>query len=194
MSGYDNYIFGYGSLVDAIRLSQFLERKDYAPNAYKFCRLQGYRRSWNIARDNLINLKNYSYFVDPETRERPAVCITPLNVRPTPDGSIAGLLFGVNEAELAWVDQRERNYKRVEVGANIEEHTLSAPVWLYIGLPEAEECYQQAISQNKAVITKQYYKWVYTAFQAYGDAALADYLATTDKPEVPIRDLTRVRT
>ncbi len=190
---YPHYIFGYGSLVAIESLRVFLGREKMIPGDYQFCRLRDYQRTWNIARENKIDAPGYKYYIEADSEVRPDIYVTFLNVRPDPGTSIAGLLFGVTAAELKLVDQRERNYQRVEVRNHLDLK-LTNPVWLYIGLPEAEQRFQRGQQTNTAVISKVYYELVHDAFLAQGPDAAADYLATTDDPKVPLKRLRVIRT
>lgn len=183
-----DYVFGYGSLVDVKRLKVFLGRDTFAPHDLLFCRLNDYRRSWNVAMDNRLDIPGYKYYLDPQTNLRPEIYVTFLNVRINPGDSITGLLFRVWPDELKLLDQRERNYSRIDVADKLDQF-VAGRVWLYVGSPEAEERFQAGRRNGTGVISRQYYELVYHAFHSLGETFAAGYLATTDKPEVPLRDL-----
>ncbi len=186
-----DYIFGYGSLVHVPRLKAYLGREEFEADDLFFCRLGGYRRIWNIAMDNRVNLPGYKYYVDSETGLRPDVYVTFLNIWPSSDDSIAGILFRVDAEQLASLDKRERNYRRVEI-TNLLDRSVQGRAWVYIGSPEAEQRFKLGFSNNTAVISQSYYDLVYEAYASLGEDSAPDYLATTDKPIVPLRNLKRI--
>lgn len=118
-------VFGYGSLV--------------VPGAETFT-LPGWRRTWGVAMDNRVEIPGYKVYEDPETGERPAVFVAFLDLVPDPEASVEGTLLEV--ADVAPLDRRERNYRRVEVLPGIAA---------YVGRPEARARFEQG-----AVITREY--------------------------------------
>jgi cation transport regulator ChaC len=188
MNKYENYVFGYGSLVDENGLRNFLGRDEFCPDALFFCRLHGYLRTWNIAIDNRKDIADYKYYIDAKTGSRPDIYIAFLNIQSSPNDSIGGLLFGISLDELRLLDRRERNYRRIEVTAKVSQ-SVTGKVWTYIGLPEAKQRFQEGLKNRCVVIPKQYYEMVYNAFYARGEEFAADYIATTNKPDIPLRDL-----
>lgn len=185
---YTDYVFGYASLANVEELLLFLGRGGLRRGDAFFCRLRGYRRTWNIAMNNLGNIPGYRYYVDATTGERLPVYVTFLNVRPAASESIGGMLFGVSPEELGKVDRRERNYQRIAVDGAIT-HEVQGRVWVYQGLPAAEACFQEGLSSGQAVINRTYYTSVIRAFRDRGEAALSDFFATTDRIDLPMRAL-----
>lgn len=191
MQPYTDYIFGYGSLVDLERLRVFLGRERLRDGDACYAALRGYRRAWNVAMDNRLDLPGYKYYVDAQTGQRPAGYVVFLNIYPAAESSIAGVLFGVTPAELQQVDQRERNYERVEIAAHLDctDCPAGGRVWVYQGLPEAQQRYQQGVRRGEAMISQQYAQQVQASYQAAGAALAANYAATTDPPLHPLRAL-----
>ncbi len=185
-----HYIFGYGSLVNQEALYHYLGR-ECSPHAITLCQLKGYRRCWNIAMDNRVDLSSYKYYLDAATGERPEVFVTFLNIRPARKSTLTGALFEVNAEELSWIDQRERNYRRVAVTHQIDCQ-VPGNVWVYIGTPEAEKRYQQGLASHAACISEEYYLFVQECFYCHGEAIGQAYLEATDPPEVPLRKLIRI--
>ena len=103
-------VFGYGSLAD--------------PGAGRPHRLAGWRRVWGVAMDNRVTIPGYKYYLDP-AGARPAVHVAFLDVVPDPGAAVEGRAIEVED--LAPLDARERNYRRVEVGG----------IWVYVGLEAA---------------------------------------------------------
>ena len=119
--------------------------------------------------------------------------IAVVNIRPAPGQAVNGIAFRVSEAELAALDRRERNYDRIEV-TNRLDVTLDTRVWTYRGKLAAEARFAEGVASGTAVINSAYHTLVHLAFESHGPDFLADYLATTDPPEIPLRPLQRVPT
>ena len=160
-------VFGYGSL---------LQGAAGAP-----CRLSGHRRRFGVAMDNRRTIPGYKYYLDPDGG-RPAVHVSFLDVVPDGAGSVDGVVFEV--ADLGAVDARERNYARVEVTGALDTE-LGAPVWAYLGLPEARERYAQAAAAGTAVVSRAYLEGVRAGFARLG-------LGFDTAVPLPVVDLVRV--
>jgi cation transport regulator ChaC len=185
--GESNFIFAYGSLVNKKDLQSYLGR---SPSEIQ-CNLRDYRRCWNIAMDNQIDLPGYKYYVYKDTGERPKSFITFLNIRPCEGERITGILFQIFDEELRRLDKRERNYRRIDVTNSIDI-PVKGKVWTYIGLDEAEKRYQQGFEQGNAIISQDYYKEIVNAYKELGEEAKSNYDNTTDDPEVPILNLEEI--
>ena len=160
------FVFGYGSLMDC--------GDEPIP-----CHLDGYRRRWNVAMDNSVDLPGYKYYVDPATGERPPVFVTFLNVEPAAGSVVDGVAFWVSDATLTQLDDRERNYLRRDVTDLVRED-FGDRVDAYVARPEARERFESAHRDGRAVISRDYYKKVLDGF------------ATVDEPCCPVVDLRRV--
>ena len=125
----DEYVFAYGSLLRDLGGS--LDRR------LKPCRLREHRRAWNVAMDNTLTLAGYKLYLSAADSSRPAVFVTFLNLVPAGGRHVSGVLFAVDDEELAALDERERNYDRRDVTDLIDERRAGR-VWTYIGKPEAE--------------------------------------------------------
>jgi len=187
-----HYIFGYGSLVDIKSLKIFLGRDRLSSDDWQFYRLSSYRRIWNVAMDNQVDLPGYKYYIDPKTQIRPDVSVTFLNVYLQPESSIDGLLFQVSPNELKHVDRRERNYSRIDVSDKVNI-AVDGKVWLYCGLPKSVERHEKAYKENKAVIAKNYSELVFDAFKTHGQDAASYYMETTDNKNLPQKELKLVK-
>ena len=196
-----NFVFGYGSLMNVTNLQRYLGRDLISPQMFEreaknksiiedftYCGLKDFRRCWNIAMDNRLDLPDYKYYINKKTRIRPQGFITFLNIRSHRNTTIDGILFSVSDRELKQLDRRERNYQRIDVTDKIDLK-VQGNVWVYIGLKEAEERYKKGLKQGNVMIAKNYFDAVYKAYLLLGEKALFNYLATTDKPLVPIVNL-----
>jgi hypothetical protein len=186
----DDYVFGYGSLVDVDSMAEYLGRKLPA-EAWRICHLHGYRRCWNLAMDNTVDIPGYKCYVDPLTKDRPQVFIAFLNIRPAQGHAVNGIVFRICRAELSLLDTRERNYERTDVTAKIVPR-LPGRVWTYAGSAEAEERYRRGLHSQSGVIDQDYYERVRKAFLNLGSGALAEYELSTDAPEYRLRRLHKI--
>src|SRR3954463_5784770 len=96
-------VFGYASLVAA-------------PGA-GLAVLRGHRRVWGVAMDNRVAVPGYKVYERPDGA-RPAVDVAFLDLEAAAgaDG-VNGALLAVDDAALARLDRRERQYRRVDVTA-----------------------------------------------------------------------------
>lgn len=191
MTAPKTFLFGYGSLIDRENLAAFLARLKIECRKVAEGSLRGYRRTWNVAMNNRIDILGYKYYVDPQTGERPPIFVTFINIRESAEDFCNGVIFEVPESALPEFDQRERNYRRINVSDRFEPK-IDGTVWAYIARDEGIARYEEGVRNNTAVIHRQYISAIENAFRAGGDAAFAAYCDSTDAPEVPIRDLKRI--
>lgn len=183
-----NFVFGYGSLVNVEHLQRYLGRTLTPSSDFIFCGLRNFCRCWNVAMDNCIDLPNYKYYIDKKTGNRLKGFVTFLNIYPCQGKTITGILFRVFDEELKSLDQRERNYKRIDV-THLIDTQIQGKVWVYIGLDEAEKRYQESLKQHNAMIPQSYFNLVYNAYLSLGKEAFSNYATTTNEPKVPILDI-----
>ncbi len=183
-----NFVFGYGSLVNVKNLEQYLKRELTPGSDYLICGLKNFQRCWNVAMDNSVDLPNYKYYRHRQTGKRLNGLVAFLNIRPHLDQIISGILFRVSDAELKNLDRRERNYRRINI-VNQLDTKLQGNAWVYIGLKEAEQRYQEGLKQSKTVISQDYFDSVQNAYLSLGSKKFLNYISTTDKPMLPIINL-----
>ena len=172
------YLFGYGSL---------------AARSGSACELRGYRRRWSVAMDNTRTIPGYKYYVDARSGTRPSVFVAFLDLqRATVDHAVNGLAFEVSARELAALDRRERNYRRVEVTRDLDPAPEGARIWAYVGTADAHERAERGLAEGRLVVSGEYARSVAAGFAALGPAADARYRASTDDPPCPVADLRRV--
>jgi cation transport regulator ChaC len=179
-----HYVFGYGSL---------LELRDRHADRSTPCTavLIGYRRLWNVAMDNTVDLPGYKHYIDPVTRTRPDVFVTFLNIEPTPGTRVNGSLIEVSSDELAALDARERNYARIDVSAALAAG-VDGTVWSYSGTTGGIDRFALGMRTGRAVIQRDYHDLVRRQFAALGPDGLRDFERLTGSPPCPIVDLRRV--
>jgi cation transport regulator ChaC len=174
------YVFGYGSL---------LARRAGDGQRPRVARLAGFRRTWNVAMDNSVDLPGYKYYRAPD-RSRPPLFIAFLNIADA-DGAVNGVLLPTDEAGLAALDARERNYARTEVTDRIAD-APAGRVWTYVGTPAAIARYERGMRERSAAVPRDYHESVIRGFAALGDRVLREFEASTDPPACPILELERV--
>jgi Gamma-glutamyl cyclotransferase, AIG2-like len=158
-------VFGYGSLP--------------AEEAGVECCLHDHRRHWGVAMDNRETIPGYKVYVDPDTGERPAVEVAYLSIERVPGERVEGLAFPVTDAELAALDDRERNYERCDVTDLVDAHH-GARVWAYVGSAAGRIRLVRGRRRGTAVVSRGYLEKVRTAF---GTVAVP--------PDLPVRALLR---
>ena len=184
------WVFGYGSLVDRAALAAWLRRGAFDPGETVPCRLRGWRRTWNVARDNAEITAGRPHYVDARTGARVALFVTVLNIRPAAGEFVNGLAFRVSQAERERLDRREFNYDRIDVAGSLDR-APGGRVWVYRGSAAARARYERGASEGRAVVARRYFESVEAAFASLGPEALAEYRASTDRPSAPLADLRR---
>jgi hypothetical protein len=179
------FVFGYGSLTalaDGVVPSR-------TPRAAGFvCDLHGYRRHWGVAMDNRRDLPGYKHYTD-ELGRRPAVFVCFLDVMPDPRTAVNGLCIPVDGARLAVLDERERNYERVDVSASVDAG--DARVWAYLGRRDSRLRMRWAVAAHRAVINAGYLETVTDGFAALGAGELEQCADSLAPGRLPIVALTR---
>lgn len=169
-------VFGYGSLALGAR-----------PTA----ELTGMRREWNVAMDNSLTIPGYKYYVDAATGARPEVFVTFLNLVDDPEQTVNGALLALGAGPLAHLDERERNYQRVDVSDLMAEPS-SGRVWAYMGRDDARARFEEAHRAGRAVVGRAYLTAVRAGFELAGTAELSEFDRSTIPPPCPVVDLRRV--
>jgi hypothetical protein len=179
------FVFGYGSLAvvaDGVAPSR-------KPHAEGFvCDLRGYRRQWGVAMDNRRDLPGYKHYTD-ELGRRPAVFVCFLDIEADPRASVNGLCVPVDDARLAALDERERNYDRVDVSDSADAG--GAGVWAYIGARAARLRMRWAVAAHRAVIDARYLEMVAGGFAALGEGELQRSAPSLAPGLLPVVALTR---
>jgi gamma-glutamylcyclotransferase (GGCT)/AIG2-like uncharacterized protein YtfP len=152
-------LFAYGSLLPA-------GSRTLPPEA-RPCTLRGWQRSWGVAMDNRVDLPGYKHFVTPEG-ERPALMVAFLSIAPQAGATVNGVVLPVADDELPGLDDRERNYARVEVTEDIDAQTPGR-VWAYVGHGAARERLARGLRDGRLAIASSYYERVLAGFDALGE-------------------------
>jgi len=190
----NNYVFGYGSLAAHPAGLVRAGASDEGRVAEGFtAELLGHQRWWGVAMDNRQTVGGYKAYLD-DRGLRPAIDVAFLDLRPSHEATLGvnGLCAPATAAELAALDARERNYRRVDVSGSLSIRAGSDRVWAYVGLETARERAQRARARGTLVVHRAYRELVESGFAALGPAALAQYHETTAGPDCPERALTRI--
>ena len=172
-----NWLFAYGSLIPAGATT--------IPAQARPCGLTGWRRSWGVAMDNRVDLPGYKHFVAPDG-ERPALLVAFLDIEREAGASVNGVALPIAEAELPGLDERERNYSRVEVSEHVDAD-LRGRVWAYVGLDAARERLALGRREGRLAIASSYLARVLAGFDLLGQRdAFARLTAPMPAPVVDL--------
>lgn len=135
------FVFGYGSLA--------------GEGAGRPALLRGYRRVWGVAMDNGVDIPGYKIYRSRADGSRPAVFVAFLDVVASKADRTAGLLLAVGADALAALDERERNYERVDVTAAVAD-APAGTVWTYRGTRAGRERLRRGVDEGRAVVARAY--------------------------------------
>jgi hypothetical protein len=171
------HVFGYASLVAAPSVTRAV--------------LQGHRRVWGVAMDNTVEVPGYKIYALPDGT-RPPLAVAFLDLEEADGAQVDGVLLAVNTAELAALDARERQYKRLDV-TDLINPARATPVWTYIGrAPGRARVAAGRVGAAPVAIQRSYAALVDAAFTRLGEDALTRFRASTEPPPFPVLDLTRI--
>ena len=178
------WVFGYGSLVDPDSLGRTLGRQVTPGLDFLGAELAGWGRRWNYGVGHVVG----------SWRRQDGVVlddgvIVALGVVASVDETTNGIVALVSEVEIAALDQRERDYDRVDVTEAVTvigEIGPDARVVTYVPRPSAIERYEQARDRGRAGIRSTYWGLVDAAFAVWGPDELARYRSSTPPPDVPV--------
>jgi hypothetical protein len=178
MSAPAGHVFGYGSLVGL-------------PGVRR-ATLRGHRRVWGVAMDNAVAVPGYKVYESPEGA-RPAVAVAFLDLEADPGRDVEGALLAVDDATLAALDARERQYERIDVSGVVSPAPDAGPVWTFVGrAPGRARVAAGRAGTAPVLIQRAYVDLVEAAFAALGDGALERYRASTEPPPFPVAELARI--
>jgi Gamma-glutamyl cyclotransferase, AIG2-like len=134
-------VFGYGSLP--------------ADEAGVECCLHDHGLGWEVAMDNREVIAGYKVYVDPHTGVRPAVEVAYLSITPQAGASVDGIAIPVDDAKLAELDRRERNYVRRDV-TELVAPDLGGRIWAYVGSAAGRLRLARGRRRGTAVVARGY--------------------------------------
>jgi hypothetical protein len=100
----------------------------------------------------------------------------------------------VDSVALAALDDRERQYRRIDVTAAIElpPDADGGPVWAYVGRDAGRRRVCGRRGDGDVLIQRAYVERVEAGFAALGPDELSRYRASTEPPPFPVAELARV--
>jgi hypothetical protein len=171
-------VFGYGSLV-----AEHLR----CPVA----RLRGWRRVWGVAMDNRIDLAGYKSYRLRADASRPAVFVAFLDIEPDPSGAVTGVCMPVGERDLRELDDRERNYDRIDVTSQLEGRPLGR-VWAYRGSNAGRTRLREGLAGGQAVVSRAYLAAAVAGVRTIAPGEVADLQRSATEGGLAVLDLDRV--
>ena len=193
------WIFGFGSIVNIESLERTLGRKIVDAD-YEFTELQNYRREWNVAMNNNHSISGYKRyfhrFHEGEANSGGVVdgYIAFLGLRQCEKSNVNGIIFKVEEDELLALDQREKNYRRVDVSNYVNNLRADRVLYCYMPSEEGLQRYIEGEKMNKLFISVGYERSVEDAFKKAGKAQYCKYRASTLDTSLPRLDLIKRKT
>jgi hypothetical protein len=171
------FVFGYGSLA---------AEHDGCPVAV----LRGWRRRWGVAMDNRVDEPGYKSYRLRADGSRPAAFVCFLDIEPDPSAVVTGVCMPVDEPGLHELDDRERNYDRVDVSAQV----ASAPgqVWAYAGSAAGRARLREGLALGSAVISRDYRDAALTAIAAIAPREAADARQASTEGGLVVVSLQRI--
>ena len=161
-------ILGYGSLLSIRSLERTLGRTYDGP--FVPVELKGWRRTWDAA---MPNKKFYTEFNG--TRMYPETILY-LNVARDAGTILNGILFVVNDAELASFDDRESIYDRVDITDGVP--LTGGRAYVYVCRPEYTA--KDITSPRKGAVRATYIDIVETGLKELGSEFRAGYERSSD--------------
>ena len=179
------WVFGYGSLVDPESLGRTLGRQVTPGVDFLAAELTGWGRRWNYGVGHVVGTWRRSDGIEIDDG-----VIVALGVVAAADESVNGIVARVSEIEIAALDQRERDYDRVDVteSVSVDREALepAARIVTYVPRPTAIERYEAARDHGRAGIRSSYWGLVDAAFAVWGADQLERYRSSTPPPDVPV--------
>lgn len=178
------YIFGYQSILGNGSL-QVSVRTHADHDAFLPARLRGWRRDWSAVRRFDEN-ESKRYVHTEDWRIAPRVAFA--NIVPQEDAFVNGICHRISAGELDALDFREQGYTRLDVSARIEpyagfEYDGSVPCFAYVDHePDPQPALVSEAYREMGVGGALRIAEVVPSFHA-------DYLTSTDPPQLLARDL-----
>jgi hypothetical protein len=177
VSATPEFIFGYGSLVAA------LERGHVAT-------LRAHRRVWGVAMDNGRDLPGYKSYRLRADGSRPQVFVAFLDIEPDPAATVIGVCTPVADGELAGLDDRERNYDRVDVTDAIDG--ARGRVWAYRGSRAGRQRLHEGFASGRAAVSRDYLDGVLAGIAAFAPHEAQAMRGSPAEAGLVVLDLERV--
>ncbi|HWG23919.1 gamma-glutamylcyclotransferase family protein [Actinospica sp.] len=184
------YVFGYGSLTKpgsvAAELNRAVNRDEMIP-----AELRGWRRAWNVGSDKYSHPERTIYKPDGSVFDG-VVAVLGL-VQGAANAHCNGAVFSVSSEDLAKLDARERNYRRIDVtqAVTFRGKPDDCVVFVYVPRVEAMERLERALrgpNRRPTAIRKAYVDQTRAGFSLMGERELRQFDADPI-PNIDIHDL-----
>lgn len=143
--------------------------------------------------ENRSSINDHKHYVDPSSGERPDIYVAFVSIGARPGDSCVDLAIPVDDSSLPALDRREINYRRIVVTDLITPRP-EGTVWSYVALDAGRERFATGIRTDNVYLARAYRTFVEAAHAKGNPGGLEAFLATTDPPACPERDLTLVHT
>jgi hypothetical protein len=163
-------LLGYGSLLSIRSLERTLGRTYDGP--FLPVELPGWRRTWDAA------MPNTKFYGEMDGRPMYPETILYLNVAKDNDSVLNGVLFLVNDVELASFDERESIYDRVDITDQLLLRISGGRAFVYVC--RSEHTLRGVSSPDKGAVRATYIDIVETGLRELGEAFRAGYERSSD--------------
>jgi cation transport regulator ChaC len=183
----DMFVFAYASLTSLESARGTLGRP-VDPATAMPATLSGWRREWNVASDQDSHPERTIQDAD-GSRFDGAVAVMGI-VRGDSSDHCNGIVLPVTTEDLAKLDRRERNYRRVDVtqAISFDGKPSGCVIFTYVPLAAATERMETAKASGRSiVIRRDYVEQIEDGFKRIGEMDI--YHKTTPSHPFPVRDL-----
>jgi hypothetical protein len=185
-------IVSYGSLISLPSMEQTLKHK-YEGSVHKI-HLTGYERAWTCLSPPAWAAgqdKIETFFLRNNERV-PFVGTVQLNIHPSREGRINGILYLVTDQDLVRLDKRENGYRRVDVTGKIEEFRFhGGKVYAYEGLPQ--DSMGSPPEKGTYIVIKEFFDQVARACDGVGKDFRDEFDRSTRPCEYEIVSIMNIR-
>ena len=161
------YIFGYGSLMNLRSLSKTIKREMLISDILPV-KLLDYARVWNLKE---------KVFSEKLRRNITAIF---LNIKPSVNRFVNGVIFKVSDNEFLYLQERERNYTRLNVTRKIITYDglkiENLEIFVFIS---TEKKYIQKSQTSNCYVMEKYIQMVAEGCSEIGTYFLNDYKNTS---------------
>lgn len=193
--GWDNFegnaelvVFVYGSMVNRDSMLKTLPSLPAACGP-SMAILEGWARSWNTGSDPRDQPERVWRGEQNEVFDG---TIASLGIVPREDAECPGALYRISVSDLAVVDNRERDYERINITGLVRGPELNPTdaVFTYVPTEKSQQRLRRAQAEGKAVLSKGYLHLVREGFRTLFPHGENLYETTTPRFHGRIEQLT----